>query len=175
MSPEPTAAAFVASCGDAAIHARVGQGGWRANRGFPAPPGGVPALHRKRRAGAVAGRRLGPCRPVHEGGDDPWSKILVETDTSASADLGAWADLGVGGPRRPGGRGAGEGERRRVAFRARVRPELLSRHDAADSRRVICALHRGHGERLNNVYVERKGRIERAPEGLFRGRRPSCT
>jgi hypothetical protein len=45
MSPEPPAAAFVASCGDAAIHAPVDQGGWGVNRGSsPHHPGGV-CLH----------------------------------------------------------------------------------------------------------------------------------
>jgi hypothetical protein len=41
MSPEPLAAASAASCGDAAIYARLDQGGWRANRGSsPHHPGG---------------------------------------------------------------------------------------------------------------------------------------
>jgi hypothetical protein len=49
MSPEPPAAAFVASRGDAVIHARVGQGGWGANRGSsPHHLGGVSAPHRSR-------------------------------------------------------------------------------------------------------------------------------
>jgi K+-sensing histidine kinase KdpD len=71
---------------------------------------------------------------VHEGGDDRWIKILVGTDTSASADLAVQA--------------AAEPARASDA-------ELLvlhvcdpnSSHDAADSRRVICALHRGRDER----------------------------
>src|SRR6266545_2648515 len=87
--------------------------------------------HRKRRAGAVAGRRLGAYRPVHEGGDDRWSKILVGTDTSASADLAVQAAVELA-------RGS---DAELLALHVR---DPNSSHDAADSRRVIWALHRGH-------------------------------
>jgi hypothetical protein len=69
-------------------------------------------------------------------------------------DPGGNGHVGVGGPGRPGGPRAGEGERSRAACLHVCDPS--SSHDAADSR-VICALHPGDGERARRRVRERGG------------------
>jgi hypothetical protein len=107
---------------------------------------GVPAPHHKEGAAPSPDVASGQTVPVHEGGDHRWSKILMGTDMSASADRAIQA--------------AAEPATKTASIRRRTSRRSIPRHRTAISSSSPKGLILGDVSRIfDEPLLERRDRL----------------